>query len=143
MVMQFPLFFWGGGGGGGFKSKQGALRVNKVHYGLCENGELSIFAAYSALQIISLFCGIYQYGLGSFSIEKNTYFPFCGDDCCLHQPTSTLNTIILELHRVVFYDGSNWLITMRGEVGLQKESLQISDYQNLVSLRSLSRLFSC
>ena len=42
-------------------------------YGLCENGELSIFAAYSALQIISLFCGICLYGLGSFSIEKKKY----------------------------------------------------------------------
>ena len=42
-----------------------------MHYGLCGNGELSIFAAYSALQIISLFCGICQYGLGHvFSIEK-------------------------------------------------------------------------
>ena len=40
-----------------------------MHYGLCGNGELSIFSAYSALQIISLFCGICQYGLGSFSIE--------------------------------------------------------------------------
>ena len=115
-----------------------------MHYGLCGNGELSIFAAYSALQIISLFCGICQYGLGSFSIEKNTYFRYCGDDCCLHQrSTSTINTIILRLRRFVFDDGSNWLIAMRGEVGLQKESLQISDYQNLVSLRSLSRFFFC
>ena len=57
--------------------------------------------------------------------------------------TSTINTIILRLRRVVFFDGSNWLITMRGEVGLQKESLQISDYLSLVSLRSLSRLFFC
>ena len=44
-----------------------------MHYGLCGNGELSIFAAYSALQIISLFCGICQYGLGSFSIENKIY----------------------------------------------------------------------
>ena len=125
------------GGGAG-------LRVNKVHYGLCENGELSTFAAYSALQILSLFCRIYQYGLGSFSFEKNTYFRFCGDDCYSDQRSaSTLNPIILGLHRVVFYDGSNWLITMRGGVGLQKESLQISDYLSLVSLRSLSRLFFC
>ena len=111
-------------------------------YGLCENGELSIFAAYSALQIISLFCGICQYGLGSFSIEKKKNFRFYGDDCWLHQrSTSTINTIILGLHRVLFYDSSNWLITMRGEVGLQKESLQISDYLSSISLRSLSRLF--
>ena len=130
MVIQFPLFFFGGGGGGEGGGGTAGLRVNKMHYGLCENGELSIFAAHSALQIISLFCGICQYGLGSFCIEKNTYFPFCGDYCCLHQrSTSTINTIILGLHRVVFHDGSNWLITMRGEVGLQKESLQISDYQ--------------
>ena len=61
--MQFPFF----GGGGG---EAAGLRVNNVHYGLCENGVLSIFAAYSVLQIISLFCGICQYGLGSFSIEK-------------------------------------------------------------------------
>ena len=33
MVMQFYLFifFWGGGGG--------VEGINKVHYGLCENGE--------------------------------------------------------------------------------------------------------
>ena len=30
----FLFFFWGGGGGGG----------NKVHYGLCENGEYRIFS---------------------------------------------------------------------------------------------------
>ena len=29
----FFFFFWGGGGGG-----------NKVHYGLCENGEYRIFS---------------------------------------------------------------------------------------------------
>ena len=116
-----------------------------MHYGLCGNGKLSIFAAYSALQIIRLFCGICQYGLGSFSIEKiYIYFRFYGDDCWLHQrSTSTINTIILGLNRVVFYDGSNWLITMRGEVGLQKESLQISDYLSSICLRSLSRLFFC
>ena len=68
MVMQFP--FLGGREGGG---EAAGLRVNNVHYGLCENGVLSIFAAYSALQIISLFCGICQYGLGSFSIEKKIY----------------------------------------------------------------------
>ena len=68
MVMQFP--FLGGRGGGG---EAAGLRVNNVHYGLCENGVLSIFAAYLALQIISLFCGICQYGLGSFSIEKKIY----------------------------------------------------------------------
>ena len=143
-VMQFP-FFWGGGGGVGewgsggvgIKIKQDALWPMWkwwTHY----------FAAHSALQIISLFWGICQYGLGCFSIAKNIYFRYCGDDCCLHQrSTSTINTIILGLRRVVFYDGSNWLLTMRGEVGLQKESLQISDYQNLVSLRSLTRLFFC
>ena len=114
-----------------------------MQYGLCENGELSIFAAYSALQIISLFSGICQYDLGSLGIEKK-YFRFYGDDCWLHQrSTSTINTIILGLHRVVFYDGSNWLITMRGEVGLQKESLQILDYLSSISLKSLSRLFFC
>ena len=33
MVMQiFLVSFWGGGGGG----------LNKVHYGLCENGELPL-----------------------------------------------------------------------------------------------------
>ena len=42
MVMQFP-FFWGGGEGRG--GGAAGLRVNKVHYGLCENGVLSIFAA--------------------------------------------------------------------------------------------------
>ena len=79
---------------------------------------------------------------GLSALKKNIYFRYCGDDCCLHQrSTSTINTIILGLRRVVFYDGSYWLITMRGEVGLQKESLQISDYQNLLSLRSLSELF--
>ena len=59
------FLFWGGGGGVGvgIKSKQGALWPMWkwwTHY----------FAAHSALQIISLFCGICQYGLGSFSIEK-------------------------------------------------------------------------
>ena len=29
-TMVMPIFFWGGGGGVG---------VNKVHYGLCEDGE--------------------------------------------------------------------------------------------------------
>ena len=73
----------------------------------------------------SVFCGIFQYGLGSFSIEKKMYiyFRYCREDCCLHQPsTSTVNTIILGLRRVVFYDGPNWLITMRGGVGLQIHS---------------------
>ena len=79
---------------------------------------------------------------GMFSaLKKNIYFRYCGDDCLHQRSTSTINTIILGLRRVVFYDGSNWLITMRGEVRLQKESLQISDYQNLLSLRSLSELF--
>ena len=68
--MQFP-FFWGGGRG-----EAAGVRVNNVHYGLCENGVVSIFAAYSALQIISLFCGICQYGLGSFSIEKKNILSF-------------------------------------------------------------------
>ena len=58
---------------------------------------------------------------GLSALKKDIYFRFCGDDCWLHQrSTSTINTIILGLCRVVFYDGSNWLITMRGEGGLQK-----------------------
>ena len=130
------FLFWGGGGVGvGIKSKRGALWPMWkwwTHY----------FAAHSALQIISLFAVFASMVWGLSALKKNVYFRYCGDDCCLHQrSTSTINTIILGLRRVVFYDGSNWLITMRGEVGLQKESLQISDYQNLVSLRSLSELF--
>ena len=61
-----------------------------MHYGLCENGELSIFAAYSALQIISLFSGICQYGLGSLGIEKKNAFVSmemtAGYINVLHQP---------------------------------------------------------
>ena len=33
-ICSHVVFFWGGGGGGG----------NKVHYGLCENGEYRIFS---------------------------------------------------------------------------------------------------
>ena len=35
----YATFFFGGRGGGG---GEGGLRVNKVHYGQWENGELSI-----------------------------------------------------------------------------------------------------
>ena len=81
---------------------------------------------------------------GLSALKKKIYFRFYGDDCWLHQrSTSTINTIILGLHRVLFNDSSNWLITMRGEVGLQKESLQISDYLSSISRRSLSQLFFC
>ena len=64
-----------------------------------------------------------------FSLLKKNIFVF-----------KTVKKIILGLRRAVFYGGSNWLITM---VGLQTESLQISDYQSLVTLKSLSvsRLF--
>ena len=67
-----------------------------------------------------------------FSLLKNNIFVF-----------ETLKEIILGLRRAVCYGGSNWLITMRGEDGLQTESLQISDYQSLATLKSLSisRLF--
>ena len=78
---------------------------------------------------------------GLSALKKNIYFRYCGDDCCLHQrSTSTINTIILGLRRVVFYDGSNWLIAMRGGVGLQKESLQISDYQIVFTALLLLRV---
>ena len=40
----------------------------------------------------------------------------------------------------MFYDGSNWLIAMRGGVGLQKESLQISDYQIVFTALLLLRV---
>ena len=78
---------------------------------------------------------------GLSALKKYIYFRYCGDDCCLHQrSTSTINTIILGLRRVVFYDGSNWLIAMRGGVGLQKESLQISDYQIVFTALLLLRV---
>ena len=78
---------------------------------------------------------------GLSALKKKIYFRFYGDDCWLHQrSTSTINTIILGLHRVVFYDGSNWLIAMRGGVGLQKESLQISDYQIVFTALLLLRV---
>ena len=36
------------------------------------------------------------------------------------------------LHRVVFYDGSNWLIAMRGGVGLQIHSARRVGYKRKV-----------
>ena len=77
---------------------------------------------------------------GLSALKKNIYFRYCGDDCLHQRSTSTINTIILGLRRVVFYDGSNWLIAMRGGVGLQKESLQISDYQIVFTALLLLRV---
>ena len=39
----FFFFFGGGGGGGGGGGRRGG-GGNKVHYGLCENGEYRIFS---------------------------------------------------------------------------------------------------
>ena len=129
------LFFFGGGGG---KSKLGALWPMWKWW---TQYFCSVFSPSNykfILRHLPVWFGVFQHW------KQNIYFRFYGDDCWLHQrSTSTINTIILGLRRVVFYDGSNWLITMRGEVGLQKESLQISDYLSSISLRSLSRLFFC
>ena len=92
-----------------------------MHYSLWENGELSI------LRYLPVRFGVFQHW------KKYIHFPYCRDDCCLHQPsTSTINTNILGLRRVVFYDGSNWLIAMRGGVGLQIHSTRRVGYKRKV-----------
>ena len=109
-------FFFGGGGRGGKELTRCIIAYGKM--------------------VNSIFCGICQYGLGSFSI----YFRYCRDDCCLHQPsTSTINTIILGLRRVVFYDGSNWLIAVRGGVGLQIHSARRVAYKRKVYRFEITR----
>ena len=61
------------------------------------------------LRHLPVWFGVFQHW------KQNIYFRFYGDDCWLYQrSTSTINTIILGLRQVVFYDGSNWLITIRG-----------------------------
>ena len=69
---------------------------------------------------------------GLSALKKNIYFRYCGDDCLHQRSTSTINTIILGLRRVVFYDGSNWLIAMRGGVGLQIHSARRVGYKRKV-----------
>ena len=82
----------------------------------------------------SEFCGICQYGFGSFSIEKKIY-----TFVIVEPSTSTINTILLGLRRVVFYDGSNWLIAMRGRVGLQIPSARRVGYKRKVYRFQITR----
>ena len=100
-----------------------------MHYGLWQNGELSI------LRYLPVRFGVFQHWK-----KKYIYFRYCRDDCCLHQrSTSTINTIILGLRRVVCYDGSNWLIAMRGGVGLQTYSARRVGYKRKVYRFQITR----
>ena len=59
----YATSFFGGLGGGGKEQTRCIMAYGKM--------------------VNSVFCGIFQYGLGSFCIEKkNIYFRYCRDDCC-------------------------------------------------------------
>ena len=110
-------------GGGGVKSKQDALSPMGKWW-------TQYFAVFSST----------VWGLSALKKKMYIYFRYCRDDCCLHQPsTSTVNTIILGLRRVVFYDGPNWLITMRGGVGLQIHSALRVGYKKKVYRFQITR----
>ena len=99
MVMQF--FLGGGWGAGGGKEEARCIMayvkmVNSVFLKRIQPFKLQVYFAVFASMVWEL------------SALQKKKFRCCGYDCCLHQhSTSTINTIILELRRLVFYDGSN------------------------------------
>ena len=120
--MQLSFFLEGEGGGRGVKSKQGALWPMGKWW-------TQYFAVFASTV------------WGLWALKKiYIYFRYCRDDCCFHQrSTSTINTIILGLRRVVCYDGSNWLIAMRGGVGLQIHSARRVGYKRKVYRFQITR----
>ena len=111
--MQFPSFFWGGGGRG-VESKHDTLWPMWKWW-------------------TQYFCSVFSPSNHKFILR---YFPVWFE---VFQHWKKIYTIILGLRQVVFYDGSNWLITMRGSVGLQIHSTRRVGYKKKVYRFQITR----